>query len=36
VVVRVLNKRKAEEEAQAAQWVSELTSQETANPVSLA
>lgn len=33
VVVRVLNNRKAREEEQAAQWVTELTSQETMNPV---
>jgi hypothetical protein len=34
LVVRALNKKKEGEEAQAAQWVSELTSVETTNPAS--
>jgi hypothetical protein len=34
VVVRVLNKRQEDRDTQAAQWVSELTSTETTNPVS--
>lgn len=36
LVVRVLNKRKEEEAAQAAQWVSEMATVETVNPISTA
>jgi hypothetical protein len=36
VVVKVLNKRKEEEAAQEAQWVSEMTAADTSNPVNAA